>query len=166
MPNVYPAHTETRPKRIVVHCGDPRFQDAFRQFILKELGLKEGEFIPVVVTGGGAHLSEPLKLPKDFRSLMDQVAFYAEHFGSIEEVDIINHEDCGKYAALATKLGALFHIGRGTSSVADRIQADLPYVVPLIKDKLPRNLKIGLYYAHFDSPERKGIVIDKIALSA
>jgi hypothetical protein len=44
---------ETRPSdALVIHCGDPRFQAAFRRFITEELGISN--YMPLIV-GGGIH---------------------------------------------------------------------------------------------------------------
>jgi hypothetical protein len=45
---------ESKPQAIVVYCSDSRFQRAFREFVGNELHLEEGEYIPMVISGGVA----------------------------------------------------------------------------------------------------------------
>jgi hypothetical protein len=52
------------PEAIVVHCADPRFQEAFEEFLKTELKLEKGKYIPIVISGAVASLSEPLSFPQ------------------------------------------------------------------------------------------------------
>jgi len=82
---------------LVVHCGDPRFQTAFRRFVTEELGLKS--YTPVVI-GGGAHaFGAQSLLPKNFKIMWEQVKFFVKE-GGLRRVIVINHEDCQWYRKL------------------------------------------------------------------
>ena len=79
---------------VVIHCGDPRFQTAFRQFVTEELGIKR--YTPVIIGGGVHAFGVQSLLPKNFKILWQQVKFaIKEH--SINQVIVINHEDCNWY---------------------------------------------------------------------
>src|SRR5260221_5730132 len=96
---------ELQAQAIVVHCSDPRFQLAFREFIRDDLHLKDGEYIPFVMSGGVATLSEPLKLPKEFEFMKKRIRFFLNRFESINRIVLINHEDCRHYEALKDSIG-------------------------------------------------------------
>ncbi len=85
------------PQALVIHCGDPRFQTAFRRFITEELGIKH---YALVVLGGGVHaFGAQTFMPKNFKILWEQVKFFVKEQG-VKRVIIINHEDCGWYHKL------------------------------------------------------------------
>ncbi|UCC44755.1 MAG: hypothetical protein JSU65_02165, partial [Candidatus Zixiibacteriota bacterium] len=79
---------------LVIHCGDPRFQTAFRRFITEELGL--ANYTPVVVGGGIHAFGVQSFLPKNFKILWEQIKFFIKE-GGIRNVVIINHDDCAWY---------------------------------------------------------------------
>lgn len=85
----------TEPSQaLVIHCGDPRFQNAFREFITRELGFTN--YTPIII-GGGAHaFGVQSFLPKNFKILWEQVKFFVKE-GGAREVIVINHEDCQWY---------------------------------------------------------------------
>ncbi len=79
------------PQALVIHCGDPRFQEAFKNFITDELGISN--YTPIV-TGGGIHaLGMQSILPENFNVLWEQITFF---IGAqrLTRVIVINHEDC------------------------------------------------------------------------
>lgn len=80
-----------RPQALVIHCGDPRFQQAFRQFVTDELGIKS--YAPVVIGGGVHSLGMQSFLPKNFKILWEQIKFFIKQ-QRLQQVIIINHEDC------------------------------------------------------------------------
>lgn len=81
----------TPPQALVIHCGDPRFQDAFRQFITSDLGISN--YAPVVIGGGVHALGMQSFLPKNFKILWEQIKFFIKQ-QRLQQVIIINHEDC------------------------------------------------------------------------
>ena len=82
---------------LVIHCADPRFQTAFRRFVVEELELRN--YVPLVI-GGSAHgLGSRMFFPKNFKVIWEQIKFYTKQF-QIRQVIIINHEDCRWYRAM------------------------------------------------------------------
>lgn len=87
----------TPAEALVIHCADPRFQTAFRRFVVEELELRN--YVPLVI-GGSAHgLGSRMFLPKNFKVIWEQIKFYTRQF-QISQVIIINHEDCHWYRAM------------------------------------------------------------------
>ncbi|MEW6411321.1 MAG: hypothetical protein AB1483_02480 [Candidatus Zixiibacteriota bacterium] len=81
----------TPPQALVIHCSDPRFQQAFRSFITEELGIRN--YAPIII-GGGVHALGMRGLrPKNFKVLWEQIRFFMKVFRPTEIV-VINHEDC------------------------------------------------------------------------
>ncbi len=148
------------PLAIVVHCSDPRFQKAFGEFIRDELGLKDGEYIPLVISGGVASLSEPLKLPKEFKFMKERLQFFVERFDSITRVILINHEDCRHYEMLKEVIGGLFL--HHAPTMVERQQRDLLMVARTLLKLFRPNLSLELYYAKFLDADHKQIVFEKI----
>jgi hypothetical protein len=88
------------PKALVIHCIDPRFQKAFDEFIHEQLGLDEGEYIPLLVPGGIAGVGKRISefLPKNNKVLREQIQLALEVYQTEEpRVILINHEDCPAY---------------------------------------------------------------------
>lgn len=86
---------DTGPSQaLVIHCGDPRFQTAFRRFITEELGIKR--YTPVIIGGGVHSFGSQSLLPKNFKILWQQVKFFIKE-GGARQVIVINHEDCTWY---------------------------------------------------------------------
>jgi hypothetical protein len=136
---------ESRPHAIVIYCSDPRFQRAFREFIGNELHLEEGDYVPLVVSGGVASLSEPLRLPKEFKFMKERIQFFLGRFDSIRRIILINHQDCRHYEALESSLGAIFlqHLRHMT----ERQIRDLTLVAKTLLGLGVPALQIELYYA-------------------
>jgi len=152
---------DVEPKAIVVHCSDPRFQKAFREFIRSELGLEEGTYIPLVVSGGVGSLSEPLKLPKEFKFMKERIQLFLNRFHSINRIVLINHEDCRHYEALKEIIGALFL--RHVPNMTERQKSDLTNVAKTLLNLNRPNLEIDLYYARFEVGDRSRVVFERIA---
>lgn len=93
---VYQLDTQ-RPQALVIHCGDPRFQTAFRRFVTEELGIRP--YLPIVLGGGIHAFGAQTLLPKNFKVLWQQVKFAVKE-QQLSEVIIINHEDCQWYQKL------------------------------------------------------------------
>jgi carbonic anhydrase len=155
----YPALPNAEPTTLIIHCGDPRFQQAFARFPEEELGLRPGEWVALVPPGGIASFTEPLAFPKEFKVLKDAVAFYAEHFASIHTIVIVNHEDCGKYKAMQ-KIVPLF-LG-ASNDLLGRQRNDLPKVAQTILGFLGRPVKVKQYMAKFANPEHTQVAIEAV----
>ncbi len=151
---------DAAPEAIVVHCSDPRFQRAFAGFIKNELQVEEGKYIPLVVSGGIGSLSEPLKLPKEFRFMKERLRMFLERFDSIKQIVLINHEDCRHYAALQNFIGKLFL--QRFHNMAERQQADLKKVAKTILDLAAMRIEIKLYYAQFADASRSKVVFEEV----
>lgn len=82
------------PQALVVHCADPRFQDAFRKFVTNELGITN--YSPIIIGGGVHALGMQSFLPKNFKILWEQIKFFIKK-QQLTQVIIINHEDCAWY---------------------------------------------------------------------
>lgn len=153
---------EAQPRAIVVHCSDPRFQLAFKEFIREELHLLEGEYIPLVVSGGVASLSEPLKLPKEFKFMKERIELFLERFDSINRVVLINHEDCRHYEALKALLGNVFL--HRVSHMNERQLRDLRSVAKAIMGFVRPDLQVELYYAKFTESQPRGIEFQRLSV--
>lgn len=154
---------EARPVALVVHCSDPRFQRAFTQFIRDELKLQEGEYVPLVVSGGVASLSEPFRLPKEFKFMKERIKFFLERFDTVNRIVLINHEDCRHYEALRSSLGAIFlqHVQHMT----ERQIKDLKAVSKLLLDFLAPGIGLELYYAKMTGGFPQSVVFERIPLT-
>ncbi len=152
---------EAHPRAIVIHCGDPRFQKAFTDFIRTELQLQDGDCIPIVVSGAVASLSEPLRLPKEFKFMKERLEFLFERFDSITRVVLINHEDCRHYEAMREALGKVFlqHVPH----MSERQVRDLKVVARMLLGYASGGRQIELYYARI-TPDHS-VRFEKIALS-
>jgi hypothetical protein len=82
------------PEALVIHCADPRFQNAFREFITNELGIRH--YAPIVIGGGVHSFGAQSFLPKNFKILWEQIKFFVKDT-DVRQIIIINHEDCKWY---------------------------------------------------------------------
>ena len=156
----FAAVTDPRPVAIVVYCSDPRFQNAFDQFIEKTLGLRKGEFVPLVVAGGAGTLASPLQLPKEFKFMKDRLELLREHFPSIRRVILINHEDCAYYKTIRDKVAGF--LGRFVSSSS--AHEDMPAVAAVFKSLLAHlGVSLELYYASFTDSTRSNVKFERIS---
>jgi hypothetical protein len=159
-PKSYPVIEHPAPDAIVVHCSDPRFQAAFRQFIETELGLAEGQYVPLVIGGGAGVLAHPERLPKEFKVLKDRLRMHMGQFASIYRIILINHEDCKYYEELRGKLPHLFSDYLG--GTADKQRHDLGAVARTLLDVLSSKAGIERYYARFADPDRTRVTFDRV----
>jgi len=136
---------DAQPTAIVVYCCDNRFQRAFREFVATELHLAEGEYIPMVLSGGVASLSEPMRLPKEFKYVRDRVEFFLSRFTTVRRIVLINHEDCRHYEALKSSLGPGFL--RHVSHISERQTKDLAEAAKALVALGAPGLHADLYYA-------------------
>ena len=137
--------TDARPIAIVVYCNDPRFQKPIREFIGHDLGLQEGDYVPLVVPGSIASLTEPLRLPKEFKFMKERLEFMLDRFNTVKRIVLINHEDCRHYQMLGNSLGAIFlqHVQHMT----ERQLRDLKLVSGTILALAAPGLQLEMYYA-------------------
>ena len=75
------------PQALVIHCSDPRFQRAFREFITDELGISN--YIPIVIGGGVHAMVMKTHLPENFENLWEQIDFFLKET-KLKQVIIIN----------------------------------------------------------------------------
>lgn len=159
---VYTVAADPKPAAIAIHCSDPRFQQAFEEFLEHELGLAKGSYIPIVVGGGAGVLGHPEQLPKEFKFLKDRLEHYREIFPSARRIILINHEGCRYYESL--KVRALAMIGSRLGLAIDHGRKDLSLVSLAFRHFLSHlGYTIELYYAHFANSERTRIEIEKVA---
>ncbi|MDP3900015.1 MAG: hypothetical protein Q8Q23_02950 [bacterium] len=94
MSSSYPLLRSEDTDGLVIHCSDPRFQSAFRQFIKNELGLNNP---CLIIVPGGIHDLVSLARPKAARQLKDQLEFIIKNM-RVKRIILINHDDCRWYA--------------------------------------------------------------------
>ena len=87
-----------RSETLVIHCSDPRFQTAFRQFIAEVLRIEN--YAPIAVGGGVHALCARSTMPENYMSLWSQIEFFIVE-GKFTQIIIINHEDCRWYKEMA-----------------------------------------------------------------
>jgi hypothetical protein len=157
---VYPV-VSGHPEAIVVHCADPRFQRAFREFIRTELGLQDGQYAPIVISGAVSSLSDPMAFPKHAKVVTDLLTLFFERY-PIKLVVLINHEDCGQYKRLKEAIGRTFlsHV----KDMVERQKLDLTKVARLLMGLSSFQANVKLYYARFADAEHAGVVFEEIPL--
>lgn len=116
------------PQALIIHCGDPKFQKAFREFKSRQLGLEEGQYIPLIVPGSVASLCVGTFLPKNLKIMREQIELLLKHYPS-ERVILINHEGCRSYGAIAAKLEHVL-----TGNVLARQVDDLKFAAGIIRE--------------------------------
>jgi hypothetical protein len=151
---------DSEPEAIVVHCSDPRFQKAFKEFINNELNMPEGKYVPLVISGGVGSLSEPLKLPKEFKFMKERIEQFLKRFDSIQRIVLINHEDCRHYEVIKSIIGNLF-LNR-VRDMMERQKIDLKTVSRTLLGLLGAKIEVQMYYARFADADRKKIVFEKV----
>ena len=136
---------KAEPVAIVIYCSDPRFQEAFGEFIKKNLGLQQGWFVPIVLAGGPGALAHEEEFPEKFQGIRKDVLFFAGHFPSIMSVIVINHEDCGFYKKIP---------GRPNE------KSDLKIIADILRKQIPQ-LQVKTVYAGFTGLDHSGIVFEE-----
>jgi hypothetical protein len=156
--SVFPAVVDPKPEAVVITCGDPRFQSAFRQFIEGALGLTPGTYIPFTVAGGAGVFARPDTLPKEFKFMRDRIELLKRRFGSLKRVIGISHEDCAYYQELSQKaawLGKPFH--------AHLPREDMKLVAQVYARSLAHlGMPLEIYYAQFVAGDPARVVIDRV----
>lgn len=85
---------EEPSETLVIHCGDARFQKAFRTFLTEELGIET--YTPIVIGGGLHAFGVQSILPKNFKILWQQIKFFVKE-ANLKRIIFINHDDCQWY---------------------------------------------------------------------
>jgi hypothetical protein len=156
-PGTYTVLKTAEPRAIVIHCSDPRFQDAFQKFIEGTLGLEKGKYIPFVVAGGAGALARPDSLPKEFKFMKERLELFREHFKSIDRIILINHEDCAYYKNLGRALSTLqsFHV---------HLPLDDMKLIEQVFARLLSHLgmQLDLYYAKFANDSHTQVTFEPI----
>lgn len=155
----YPVLAAASPTTLILNCGDARFQVAIGQFIAEDLGLKDGEYVHVVVSGGVGSLCEPYTRPKEFKFVREMMELYLKRFSSIKKVVLISHEDCGKYKLLSKYVGPAFL--HGFQTMSDRQRNDL-HKVGIAVIGLFSGVEIERYFLKFSNPEHTEAVFEKL----
>jgi len=98
---------EGTPDALVIHCADPRFQEAFRAFVKDELGIR----IPMVIAlpGVTSHFGMQMMFPKNWYAMRSHIKTMTERH-EVGRVILVNHDDCKGYAKIADKLGGLIKV--------------------------------------------------------
>ena len=157
----YATIQDPKPEAIVIHCSDPRLQAAFEQFVEHELHLVQGQYIPIVVGGGGGVLAHPEQLPKEFKFLKDRLDHYWKVFPTARRIVLINHEGCRYYDSIKTKV--LSFIGSPLKLAPDHAREDLSLATRVFQHFLAHlGYTVELYYARYADPERTKVVFDKV----
>ena len=132
---------ETPPEAVVIHCGDPRFQDAFHSFLNNELRLKN--YVPIVLGGGIYPFGVQNLLPKNFKILYQQIKFFLKE-GKINRLVIINHDDCKWYQKFQGYTASI--------PLYDRLRGDLRSAAKhLSEDYL--HVRVETYHAGLEGKE-------------
>lgn len=159
--------TESDPKTLVVHCGDPRFQNAFYRFITGPvegggLGLKPGEFVSLIIPGGIASLTNAVIMPKQHNVHKKEIVFYAQHFENIQTVVLINHEDCGTYRHLLGLFKSQFM--KNVTDIPTKQRQDLLRISKeiLAMPELKKKPEFKVYMANFSDEAHKNVVFQEI----
>lgn len=111
------SHTAHTCQAIVVNCIDFRLRKSLRSFLTSHLD--EGGYDRVAIAGA----------VKNLPFVVEQIAI-SERLHKIQEIYLINHEDCGAYGAEGTY---------------EKHKEDLLFAKTILSQKFPK-LKIILYY--------------------
>lgn len=157
----YATIQDPRPEAVVIHCSDPRFQAAFEQFLEHELHLEKGQYVPIIVGGGGGVLAHPEQLPKEFKFLKDRLEHYRRVFPTVRRIVLINHEGCRYYDSIKTKV--LSFIGSPLKLAPDHAREDLSLATRVFQHFLSHlGYTVELYYARFADAERSKVLFEKV----
>lgn len=126
------------PTALVIHCADPRFQQAYRSFLTGELGISH--YVPIVLGGGIHALGAQTFLPKNFKATWQQVKFMLDNFG-LKDVVLINHDDCRWYQKLSGFHPKIDALTKG--------KFDLVSVAKLLLEDFGE-IRVRSYWAHLD----------------
>lgn len=154
------------PKALVIHCADVRFRKAFRDFLEGDaencLGFTEEQYVSLVIPGGVSSLSEAMALPKQFKATREQIKFLLNRFKTIDQVIVINHEDCSAYKVLWERIGASFL--QRFASLLERQKIDLTEVAKTIVGLSEVRATIKLYMAKFANGSNTEVIFEEVEL--
>ncbi len=149
----YRAVQNPKPTAIIMHCIDPRFSEAFENFIEGELGLKRFRDIVKKIAGGPAPLAYPTEMPNRCKWLKKHLTFLCEKFDSIEKFVAIAHKNC-----------AYYHTVPHNCCDAEVEKRDLPLVGSFLEMTFPGK-KIELYHAKLIEKDTH-IIFEQVALNS
>lgn len=146
---------KAKPTTLIIYCSDPRFQFAFNCFLVNDLDLVYGQFVPIIVAGGPAALANPA-MAKEMQYINEQIVFFLKHFPSIKSVVLINHEDCGFYAEIPNPIGKKENRERDDTFIAAEAAAEH------ISSEGIYGVKVSAFYAKFVNADKSEIVFEKM----
>lgn len=138
---------EGEPDALVIHCSDPRFQEAFRAFVKSELGIN----MPMVIAlpGTTSAIGVQAALPKNWHTLKNFIETMTSRH-KVSRVVLINHDDCKGYARVAKLLGGLVRI-------PEMQKKHLKMLAKYIQEEHLPGASFELYQAHIDPPSTLGV---------
>ena len=141
------------PDALCIHCADPRFQTAFRQFIREELGIK----MPMVIAlpGVTSHFGIQNVVPKNWYSMRKHIETMTERH-KVARLVLINHDDCKGYAKIVQYLS-------GFVSVSDAQRKHLKGLAEFVHKTYLPNASLELYQARIvQNGEERMVEFQKI----
>ena len=135
--------SEGTPDALCIHCADPRFQTAFRQFIRDELNVR----MPMVIAlpGVTSHFGMSSALPKNWAAMKSHIRTMTERH-DVGRVILINHDDCRGYAKIAEHFG-------GLTKIAAAQREHLHGLSNFIREEFLPHAQFELYQAHIVGKE-------------
>lgn len=129
---------EGEPEALVIHCADPRFQEAFRSFLSGELNIN----LPMVIAlpGVTSHFGMQALLPKNWNAMKSYIRTMTERH-QVARVVLINHDDCKGYAKIAVHFG-------GLGKVVEAQRKHLHGLAEFIHKEFLPHASFELYQAH------------------
>jgi hypothetical protein len=132
----YPLHKETSDT-MVMHCSDPRFQEAFSRFVHEQLGIEV--YDPFIVPGASQILMFTDKIPKFANSFARPLEFLIKGH-HLKRVVIIMHEDCAWYRDFVPKF-----FGSATN-IKNRQVQDMLAAKRMFQESF-EDMSVEMYYA-------------------
>ena len=149
---VYPL-CEEETDGIVIRCADPRFRQAFDDFI-RDLGIRNPATI--AVTGSIKSFGLQAYIPKEWHALRKQLELIATRHGHVGRVILLTHEDCQSYRASAHLLG-------GLTQVLVQQRGHLLALAHYLRERYLPHAAFELYHARIVAPgAERGIQFERI----
>ena len=145
--------TDGIPDALVIHCADPRFQEAFRAFIREELGIR----MPMVIAlpGVTSHFGMQAALPKNWNAMRSYLRTMTDRH-QVARVVLINHDDCKGYAKIADYFGGLAKVGEAQ-------RKHLHGLAEFIRKEYLPSASFELFQAHIvGEPNKREVEVEKI----
>ena len=136
---------------LVIHCGDYRFQTAFREFLSSTLSFPSYDLM--VIPGGPLTLAPIEPFPKYHWATWNWTRFFVE-IHKLRRLILIQHQDCGFYKSISA------HLNIQPESLRTRQVDDLRRIRDSLGRELPQ-LTVDTYFASWDSSDR--ISIDPVS---